>query len=51
MVPTYPYFDHVVKCQETPVTFPPQHQDVQPGLEYLMHPVTISVNTVYKFIF
>jgi hypothetical protein len=48
MVPTYPYFDREIKCQETPVTFPPQHQDVQPGLEYLMNPVPISDNKDYK---
>lgn len=48
MVPTYPYFDHEVKCQDTPVTFPPQHQDEQPGLEYLMDPRPISDNADYK---
>ncbi len=48
MVPTYPYLDHETKCMETPITFSPQHQDVQPGLEYLMNPAPISDNTEYK---
>lgn len=48
MVPTYPYYDYEVRCQETPVTFPPQHQDEQPGLEYLMNPKPISENSEYK---
>lgn len=43
MVPTY--LDHEIKCTEMPITFPPQHQGVQPGLEYLMKPVPISDNT------
>lgn len=48
MVPVYPYFDHEIRCRETPITFPPQHQDVQPGLEYLMDPTPISDNPEYK---
>jgi NAD(P)-dependent dehydrogenase (short-subunit alcohol dehydrogenase family) len=48
MIPTYPYFGSKMKCQETPITFPPQHQDVQPGLEYLMNPIPISDNPEYK---
>lgn len=48
MVPTYPYYSRETKCEETPVTFPPQHQDVQPGLEYLMEPTPISDNPEYK---
>lgn len=47
MVPTYPYYDYETRCQETPITFPPQHQDAQPGLEYLMRPVPISDNAEY----
>ena len=48
MVPFYPYFGREMRCQETPITFPPQHQDVQPGLEYLMNPVPLSDNPEYK---
>lgn len=28
-------------CEEVKVAFPPQHQDVQPGMEYLMNPKPI----------
>lgn len=30
------------QCQNFPVSFPPQHQEVQPGLEYIMDPRPIS---------
>lgn len=29
-------------CKEFPVSFPPQHQKEQPGLEYLMKPLPVS---------
>lgn len=48
MVPSYPYYGYETKCMETPITFPPQHQDVQPGLEYLMNPIPVSDNSEYK---
>lgn len=48
MVPTYSYYGHEMKCRETPVTFPPQHQEEQPGLEYQMNPKPISDNPDYK---
>jgi hypothetical protein len=48
MIPMYPYFGYETRCQQVPITFPPQHQDVQPGLEYLMNPIPISDNTRYK---
>ncbi len=32
----------VRKCEEIPVQFPPQHQDRQPGMEYLMDPRPVS---------
>lgn len=48
MVPMYPYYDCETRCEEVPVTFPPQHQNVQPGLEYLMTPTPISDNPDYK---
>ncbi|MBW7455269.1 SDR family oxidoreductase [Paenibacillus sepulcri] len=48
MIPMYPYYGYQTKCQQVPITFPPQHQDVQPGLEYLMNPIPISDNPHYK---
>lgn len=48
MVPVYPYYSHEKRCEEIPITFPPQHQKVQPGLEYLMNPEPISDNPDYK---
>jgi NAD(P)-dependent dehydrogenase (short-subunit alcohol dehydrogenase family) len=35
-------------CRQTPITFPPQQQDVQPGLETLMYPAPIFDNPDYK---
>ncbi len=48
MIPMYPYYDYETRCTEGPITFPPQHQNVQPGLEYLMTPTPISDNPDYK---
>ncbi|TCN01245.1 NAD(P)-dependent dehydrogenase (short-subunit alcohol dehydrogenase family) [Paenibacillus sp. BK033] len=48
MIPIYPYYSQETKCKQSPVTFPPQHQDHQPGLEYLMNPTPISDNPAYK---
>ncbi|MCM3784844.1 SDR family oxidoreductase [Neobacillus mesonae] len=48
MIPMYPYYGKEVKCEETPITFPPQEQDRQPGFEYLMNPVPISDNPDYR---
>ncbi|WP_019121211.1 SDR family oxidoreductase [Brevibacillus massiliensis] len=47
MIPMYPYYSYETRCELTPITFPPQHQDVQPGLEYLMVPLPISNNPDY----
>lgn len=47
MIPEYPYYGFETECKQRPVTFPPQHQEVQPGLEYLMVPVPISDNPEY----
>ncbi len=44
MYPMYPYYSYETKCISTPITFLPQHQDRQPGLEYLMNPTPISDN-------
>ncbi len=38
MIHYYPYFGYITECKRHPITFPPQHQPVQPGLEYLMFP-------------
>ncbi|MED3550626.1 SDR family oxidoreductase [Cytobacillus praedii] len=35
-------------CKNQPIAFPPQHQQTQPGLEYLMVPKPISENPSYK---
>ncbi|NBD27474.1 SDR family oxidoreductase [Paenibacillus glycinis] len=48
MIPGYPYYSQETQCKQVPVTFPPQHQDRQPGLEYKMVPLPISDNPHYK---
>ncbi|QMV42881.1 SDR family oxidoreductase [Cohnella cholangitidis] len=48
MVPMYPYYGYRLRCRQEPITFPPQHQNVQPGLEYLMNPLPISDNPGYR---
>ncbi|MBD3920527.1 SDR family oxidoreductase [Paenibacillus sp. PR3] len=48
MIPYYPYYGYETHCTQRPITFPPQHQNVQPGLEYLMNPIPISDNPQYK---
>lgn len=48
MYPGYPYFGYEIKCEPKPITFPPQHQDRQPGLEYLMFPRPIYDNPYYR---
>jgi NAD(P)-dependent dehydrogenase (short-subunit alcohol dehydrogenase family) len=45
--PMYPYYGKETKCEEKPSAFPPQHQDQQPGLEYLMNPRPIYDNPSY----
>lgn len=35
-------------CYTFPVYFPPQHQDVQPGMEYVMKPRPVFDNSNYK---
>ncbi|AQZ48462.1 SDR family oxidoreductase [Paenibacillus larvae] len=46
--PLYPYLGSKTKCEEKPVAFPPQHQDIQPGLEYIMSPRPIYENPSYR---
>lgn len=48
MYPTYPYYSQKEECKEVPLSFPPQHQDQQPGLEYLMNPRPIFDNPEYR---
>ena len=36
------------KCKDFIVKYPPQHQNVQPGMEYLMYPKPIFDNPNYK---
>lgn len=47
MKPVIPYYGSMTDCKEVPITFPPQHQDRQPGLEYLMNPQPIFDNPNY----
>lgn len=35
-------YGYLTECREVPITFPPQHQDRQPGFEYLMEPKPMS---------
>lgn len=46
--PTYPYRGTQKKCRQVGLTFPPQHQPGQPGLEYLMDPLPIAENPAVK---
>ncbi|WP_281884956.1 SDR family oxidoreductase [Paenibacillus sp. YYML68] len=45
--PEYPYYSKKTECEEQPVAFPPQKQDWQPGLEYVMTPRPIYDNPAY----
>lgn len=47
MYPKYPYYDCETQCEEVPITFPPQHQDRQPGIESEMVPRPIYNNPYY----
>lgn len=47
MYPEYPYVGKKTKCSEVPITFPPQEQEIQPGMEYLLEPRPISENPNY----
>ncbi|MDQ0256979.1 NAD(P)-dependent dehydrogenase (short-subunit alcohol dehydrogenase family) [Evansella vedderi] len=47
MYPQYPYYDKEVECEEKPISFPPQHQEQHPGLEYPMVPRPIAENPNY----
>ncbi|WP_368490149.1 SDR family oxidoreductase [Clostridium sp. BJN0013] len=43
----YPYLGYKEQCKKIPIAFPPQHQSVQPGMEYLMIPRPIFDNPDY----
>lgn len=45
--PEYPYIGYKDENVKTPLTFPKQHQDVQPGIENQMQPVPIFDNPNY----
>ena len=47
MYPIYKSIGTKEVCEEVKVLFPPQHQEVQPGMEYLMQPRPISYNPYY----
>ena len=47
MYPEYPYVGYKDANVRTPLTFPAQHQNVQPGLEYEMNPPPIFENPNY----
>lgn len=35
-------YGYTTECENIPFSFPPQHQDRQPGFEYLMTPLPVS---------
>lgn len=45
--PIFPYYSQEIKCEPKPLSFPPQHQSQQPGLEYIMSPRPIFENPSY----
>ena len=47
LYPVYKSIGKKEQCEEVKLLFPPQHQDGQPGLEYLMQPRPISNNPYY----
>lgn len=47
MYPIYSYLGYINECKDIPITFPAQHQEEQPGLEYLMVPQPICENPEY----
>lgn len=47
MYPIYSYIGEKQICKTVPLTFPRQHQNVQPGIESLMNPRPISENLDY----
>lgn len=48
MYPEYPYINFKDENLKTPITFPAQHQETQPGIESQLNPLPIFENTDYK---
>lgn len=48
MYPEYSFIGKEKVCEEVDIAFPSQHQDRQPGLEYVMEPKPIFDNSYYK---
>lgn len=48
MYPVYSFLKKETRCKEANIAFPPQHQESQPGLEYLMKPRPIAENPDYR---
>lgn len=46
--PTYPYRGEKETCRRVGLTFPPQHQNRQPGMEYRMDPLPIAENPAVR---
>ena len=49
MIPLYPYTGYTEERARVPTTFPPQHQDTQPGCEASLCPPPISENVLPDF--
>lgn len=45
--PVYPYYGKEMVCEEKILSFPPQHQNRQPGIESEMNPLPIWNNPAY----
>lgn len=48
MYPGYNFIGKEEKCKIVDISYPGQHQDCQPGLEYIMRPLPISENICYQ---
>ncbi|MDZ5471721.1 SDR family oxidoreductase [Bacillus sp. 31A1R] len=47
MYPVYPYYGYKKESKNVPIAFPPQHQNIHPGYEYVMVPRPISEDPNY----
>lgn len=47
MYPEYDYIGYEKECKKIPYSFPPQHQMLQPGIEYIMNPLPIFEDLNY----
>lgn len=45
--PTIPYVGYKDENVKTPLTFPPQHQEIQPGMEYEINPLLLFDHPMY----